>query len=96
MALNYHQEEGLKGKKETIVSFGVKCSTRVYCSRGELESYMELLVRNFNVSTIDKLMCRDIVSVGHEGTVYDCDFNQQLDISLKSRQGKGGGEIIYQ
>ena len=46
--------------------------------RGELKDYMELLVRNFNPSTVDGLMCRSTVSVAHDGALYDCDFNQQL------------------
>jgi hypothetical protein len=42
--------------------------------------YMELLVRNFNIATVDGLMCNNIVSVGYNGHMYDCDFNQQLAI----------------
>eukprot|EP00287_Rhodomonas_sp_CCMP768_P032628 CAMPEP_0202853586 /NCGR_PEP_ID=MMETSP1389-20130828/90556_1 /ASSEMBLY_ACC=CAM_ASM_000865 /TAXON_ID=302021 /ORGANISM="Rhodomonas sp., Strain CCMP768" /LENGTH=373 /DNA_ID=CAMNT_0049532137 /DNA_START=69 /DNA_END=1190 /DNA_ORIENTATION=- len=48
--------------------------------RGELAQYMDLLVRNFNASTLTGLMCVDLVSIGHDGIVYDCDFNQQLAI----------------
>jgi radical SAM/Cys-rich protein len=46
--------------------------------RGELQTYMELLVQNFNAETVDSVMCVDTVSVGWDGKVYDCDFNQQL------------------
>ena len=45
---------------------------------GKLEEYMELLIHAFNPATIDGLMCRDTISVGWRGEVYDCDFNQQL------------------
>jgi radical SAM/Cys-rich protein len=45
---------------------------------GELEEYMQLLIRAFNPATIDGLMCRNTISVGWRGEVYDCDFNQQL------------------
>jgi hypothetical protein len=41
---------------------------------------MQLLIDSFNPATIDGLMCRDTVSVGWRGEVYDCDFNQQLDM----------------
>jgi len=41
---------------------------------------MELLVNAFNPTTIDGLMCRNTISVGWRGEVYDCDFNQQLDM----------------
>ena len=46
--------------------------------RGELEEYMELLVRNFNPAAVGAVMCRNTVSVGWDGKIYDCDFNQQL------------------
>ncbi len=50
--------------------------------RGELEGYERLLVESFNPATLDGLMCRSLVSVGYDGVLYDCDFNQMLEISL--------------
>jgi len=44
----------------------------------KLDEYMELLVQAFNAATINGLMCRNTLSVGWRGEVYDCDFNQQL------------------
>jgi radical SAM/Cys-rich protein len=44
----------------------------------QLEQYMQLLIEAFNPATIDGLMCRNTISVGWRGEVYDCDFNQQL------------------
>jgi radical SAM/Cys-rich protein len=44
----------------------------------KLDEYMELLIQAFNPETIDGLMCRNTISVGWRGEVYDCDFNQQL------------------
>jgi radical SAM/Cys-rich protein len=44
----------------------------------KLEDYMELLINAFNPATVDGLMCRNTISVGWHGEVYDCDFNQQL------------------
>ena len=49
---------------------------------GELEEYMTLLVNSFNVETVDGVMCRDLISLGWEGTIYDCDFNQMLEIPV--------------
>ena len=46
--------------------------------KGKLDEYMELLVQAFNPATITGLMCRNTISVGWRGEVYDCDFNQQL------------------
>jgi hypothetical protein len=43
---------------------------------------MELLIRNFNADTTKSLMCLDTVSVGYDGKVFDCDFNQQLGLMV--------------
>ena len=49
---------------------------------GELEEYMTLLVNSFNVDTVEGVMCRDLLSIGWEGTIYDCDFNQMLELPV--------------
>ena len=49
---------------------------------GNLEGYMERLVNAFNPSTMSGLMCRDTISVGWDGRLYDCDFNQMLDLEV--------------
>jgi radical SAM/Cys-rich protein len=46
----------------------------------KLDEYMELLIEAFNPATISGLMCRNTISVGWRGEVYDCDFNQQLNM----------------
>ena len=56
--------------------------------RGEYEQYMELLESSFNPSTLDQVMCRNLISVGWEGTIYDCDFNQMLDLPIRDAEGK--------
>jgi radical SAM/Cys-rich protein len=48
-----------------------------------LDKYMETLVNSFNPSTIDGLMCGYLVSVGWDGMLYDCDFNQILGLVVK-------------
>src|SRR6266705_1697999 len=50
----------------------------------KLDEYMELLISAFNPATIDGLMCRNTISVGWRGEVYDCDFNQQLDMQWEN------------
>jgi len=49
---------------------------------GELERYEALLREAFNPATIPHLMCRNTISVGWDGVVYDCDFNQMLELEL--------------
>ncbi|HLA05433.1 MAG TPA: arsenosugar biosynthesis radical SAM (seleno)protein ArsS [Syntrophales bacterium] len=51
---------------------------------GELREYMELLVGNFNVQAAPGVMCLGLVSVGWDGRLYDCDFNQMLEIPFGS------------
>jgi radical SAM/Cys-rich protein len=50
----------------------------------KLNEYMEILINAFNPATIDGLMCRNTISVGWRGEVYDCDFNQQLGMQWKN------------
>ena len=50
---------------------------------GNLEIYLTKLANAFNPATVDGLMCRYTLSVGWDGRLYDCDFNQMLDLPLK-------------
>ncbi len=54
--------------------------------RGEWESYLDLLANSFNPATLPGLMCRSTLSVGYDGLVYDCDFNQMLHLPLAAAQ----------
>ncbi|HUY12475.1 MAG TPA: arsenosugar biosynthesis radical SAM (seleno)protein ArsS [Terriglobia bacterium] len=49
---------------------------------GNYDGYMELLAQEFNPHTVESLMCRNLVSVGWDGTLYDCDFNQMLNMPV--------------
>ncbi len=53
---------------------------------GQLDSYLSLLVENFNPCTVGGLMCRQLISVDWQGHVYDCDFNQMLKMPLATGQ----------
>lgn len=44
--------------------------------------YMKLLIEHFNPAIVSGLMCRSLVSVGWDGVLYDCDFNQMLEIGM--------------
>jgi radical SAM/Cys-rich protein len=56
---------------------------------GRAAEYMGLLVNHFNPDTLPALMCRSLVSVGWDGAVYDCDFNQMLELALGASFGRG-------
>ncbi len=51
---------------------------------GNLQGYMERLVNAFNPATIAGVMCRNTLSVSWDGRLFDCDFNQMLDLELQS------------
>jgi radical SAM/Cys-rich protein len=51
---------------------------------GTLEQYQDLLASAFNTATLDKIMCRSLVSVGWNGALHDCDFNQVLGIPTET------------
>ncbi|MGE3758699.1 MAG: arsenosugar biosynthesis radical SAM (seleno)protein ArsS [Pseudobdellovibrionaceae bacterium] len=49
---------------------------------GKLNEYMELLANSFNPSAAQGVMCRNLVSVSWNGELFDCDFNQMLELPL--------------
>jgi radical SAM/Cys-rich protein len=50
-----------------------------------LSDYLELLRTAFNPATVSGLQCRDTLSVGWDGRLFDCDFNQMLELALPQR-----------
>src|SRR5262245_26688789 len=54
---------------------------------GNLEAYMQKLVQAFNPAAVAGLMCRNTLSVGWDGRLYDCDFNQMLDLQIAMPEG---------
>ena len=54
-------------------------------SKGQFEDYMELLKNAYQPQNLETVMCRTLVSVDWRGYVYDCDFNQMLDLPLAWR-----------
>ncbi len=59
---------------------------------GQAACYNALLRENFNSATVPGLMCRHLISVDWRGRVYDCDFNQMLDIPLAA----GGERYLWE
>lgn len=51
---------------------------------GQSDSYQKLLLDSFNTQTLPSLMCRHLISVDWQGYVYDCDFNQMIDLPLSA------------
>ena len=55
---------------------------------GQLEAYMEKLVAAFSPAAAEGVMCRNLISVGHDGRIYDCDFNQMLELEAVGAAGE--------
>ena len=64
----------------TITNMPIKRFLHDLQRQGEYETYMQLLVDNYNSHTVSQVMCRSLVSVSWDGYLYDCDFNQMLDL----------------
>jgi radical SAM/Cys-rich protein len=78
----------------TMTNMPVKRFATALAREGRLEAYMALLVNHFNPATVPALMCRSVLSVGWDGRLYDCDFNQMLDIPLAGPRETGAGSIF--
>ena len=60
---------------------------RHFLERAELyDQYMTKLVTAFNPLAAEGVMCRSMISVGYDGTLYDCDFNQMLCLARQPRR----------
>jgi len=60
-------------------------------TKGEFEGYIDLLQHAHLDANLDGVMCRNLISVDWRGYVYDCDFNQMLNLPL----GRGAGERVH-
>jgi radical SAM/Cys-rich protein len=63
--------------------------TKLYLERKKLYApYLQFLEFHFNTGTVEHLMCRDEISIDYLGNVYDCDFNQMMNLPAKTRDGE--------
>mmetsp|Transcript_27046 Transcript_27046/g.76075 ORF Transcript_27046/g.76075 Transcript_27046/m.76075 type:complete len:446 (+) Transcript_27046:137-1474(+) len=79
----------------TITNMPIKRFADYLYRNGELTQYMDLLVQNFNLDTVESLMCLDTVSVGWDGKIFDCDFNQQLGYGVGVDSIHRGGLSVF-
>jgi radical SAM/Cys-rich protein len=66
----------------TIANMPIRRFDDFLTRTGQKQTYMELLFDKFNPGTLEQLMCRSLISVGWDGQLYDCDFNQMLDMPV--------------
>jgi radical SAM/Cys-rich protein len=78
----------------TITNMPIRRFAATLEREGKTDAYMGLLVNHFNPATVPGLMCRSLVSVGWDGQLYDCDFNQMLDLPIGA-SASGGARTIW-
>lgn len=64
----------------TLVNMPIQRFGSMLVSKGQFDDYMQLLRDSFAPANLQRVMCRELVSIDWRGFVYDCDFNQMLDI----------------
>ena len=70
----------------TITNMPIKRFLDDLKRQNKLENYYSLLINNFNPNAVDNLMCKSLVSISYDGKIYDCDFNQMLEIPITNDQ----------
>ncbi len=75
----------------TITNVPIKRFGSMLLSRGEFDSYMDLLQQSYSKGNLESVMCRTLLSVDWQGYLYDCDFNQMLGLPV----GCGNGQPVH-
>ncbi len=78
----------------TITNMPIKRFGSWLISKGEFEYYMQQLKDNYQPANVDGVMCRSLLSIDWQGYVYDCDFNQMLDLPLPSKEQTHLSELL--
>ncbi len=66
----------------TITNMPINRFKKHLCNLGSYHDYMNKLVNAFNPAAAKGIMCRNMISVSHDGKIYDCDFNQMLEMQI--------------
>ncbi len=69
----------------TITNLPISRYLDYLLNSGNYEKYMEKLINAFNPVAAANVMCRNTISIGWDGYLYDCDFNQMLDLKITSK-----------
>lgn len=87
----------------TITNMAIGNFSRELEEKNQLDEYKDLLISSFNPSAGNNIMCKSLLSIDYQGNVYDCDFNQMLELPKKPVNIYGlnsfdevGDKIIYE
>jgi radical SAM/Cys-rich protein len=75
----------------TLANMPIHRFGAILLSKGEFDGYLDTLTHAYRETNLEGVMCRSLVSVDYRGYVYDCDFNQMLDLPL----ARGGRERVH-
>ena len=78
----------------TLTNMPISRFGAVLLAQGEFTNYMQLLRENYQSENLDTLMCRQMVSVDWQGYLYDCDFNQMLEIPMLARDRRHLADLL--
>ena len=81
---------GLGSEEKLLIELAYAYNTK------DIVRYMDLLAGSFNPVAAAGVMCRTYLSVGWDGTLYDCDFNQMLDLGVSLDHGAPLVELAHQ
>lgn len=80
------EEFGIEfGRLLTITNMPIRRFSDYLVRIGQQQSYQTLLTNSFNANTVERVMCRYLISVSWNGWLYDCDFNQMLEMPSTRR-----------
>ena len=84
-----YDEFGIQfNKLYTITNMPIARFGSTLVSKNKFSDYINLLKSSFNKKNINHLMCKKLISIDYQGYVYDCDFNQMLNMNLGSSENK--------
>jgi radical SAM/Cys-rich protein len=72
----------------TITNMPIARFGSTLISKGQFNTYMDLLKSAYRADNLDAVMCKTLISIDWQGHLYDCDFNQQLGMPMKDAQGR--------
>ena len=75
----------------TLANMPIQRFGAILLSQGQFDGYLDKLLHAHRDENLDGVMCRSLLSVDYRGYVYDCDFNQMLDLPL----ARGDAERVH-
>jgi len=72
----------------TITNMPIKRFGSLLVSKGRFENYIDLLKQSSRTENLDSVMCKSLISIDWQGYLYDCDFNQMLELPIAGKTEK--------